>query len=63
MGGQARVGEQAVESILWLPCWGDREGGGVTVDRLQCARDSPAHDLSGPKIDGSLNTSKPALPR
>ena len=31
---QARVGEQAVESILWLPCWGDREGGRVTVDRL-----------------------------
>jgi hypothetical protein len=31
---QARVGEQSVVIILWLTCWGDGEGGGVTVDRL-----------------------------
>ena len=31
---QAGVGEQAVVSILWLPCWANGEGGRITVDRL-----------------------------
>src|SRR6187549_3704779 len=68
---QARIGESAVVTILWLPCWaghcGSPAGPAAKADASPSiafcsARDSPAHDLSGPKIDGSLITSKPVVP-
>ena len=59
---QARIGEQAVVSILGSPAGPTAKADPSPSIAFCSARESPAHDRSGPKIDGSLNRSKPFVP-